>query len=608
VILEAIMRAKLAGHRCLYALVFGALVPGANRAAGAETLVEHTVQLTAHHVEGARPGQAPVLTPEEIERHAEAKEEMEKIREQIYKPPPVDPTAVYATMPSNPPTEVRLGPSKTSVAPGDFTFFRDSNPGYSPYAAQWWDPNEPTAAANGRMCLYTGNIYGRLSGDHGMTFSALNIDTFPPAAGGAAGDFVTYYERTRGLMIWYLEYNTDGNGNNIQRIAVANGQSNLANNSWTYWDVSPATFGFPTNRWLDYPDVAAGSNILYVSTNVANGTSTIGSVIYRVNLDQLAAGGSISVSYVLPPSFNSFRLATGAGTTMYFGDHIDNNTLRIYSWPETGSPVAVDRDVSAWQAGTSNAQSPDGTNWLASDLHRIVAAWLGGGRLGFMWDSAEGGAYAQANVRYARFDPSNNLSLTDEGTIWNTDHAWGYPSAHPNDSGAIGGTIHLGGRTGVGSNPVPYPSAAAWIADAYNGYAIAPMESMIFATGTNGPSSNQWGDYYSSRMHDRYSLTWVGTGYIEKGGSGPSNFEPHYVWFGRQADTPPANHSIYVDKFSSAWQNGSGANPYRTIFTGVFATVPGDRVVISAGTYNERLTLDRACTITTEGGSVFINP
>jgi hypothetical protein len=134
------------------------------------------------------------------------------------------------------------------------------------------------------------------------------------------------------------------------------------------------------------------------------------------------------------------------------------------------------------------------------------------------------------------------------------------------------------------------------------------MEAVIFASGTNGPTSNRWGDYCSSRKHDRYALTWVGAGYIQNGGSAASNHEPRYVWFGRQVFAPPANHQIWVNKFSSTWQNGSISNPYRTINAGHFATVAGDEVLIRAGTYNEQVRFDRPCTVKSYSGGVFIRP
>ena len=102
-----------------------------------------------------------------------------------------------------------------------------------------------------------------------------------------------------------------------------------------------------------------------------------------------------------------------------------------------------------------------------------------------------------------------------------------------------------------------------------------------------------------------YGNTWVGTGYVRNTLTS-GVFEPHHVWFGREQDRPSANHTIYVNKNSTTWQLGSAANPYRTVGAGNFATVPGDTVVIQAGSYSGAVTLNRASTLTPQGGVVII--
>jgi hypothetical protein len=568
----------------------------------------------AHTVQGVPFDKLPRRTRDEATREAAEGEDIEKDEESIYTDPPVDPTAVYPNAPINPPTTAKL-PTR-ALAPGDFAFFRISQPGTgTPGTGLVYWPNEPTAAENGRVCFYAGNVWARLSGDHGQTWVTIDPTTlFPTADSGVTGDFVTYYERTHEIMIWYLQYKKDPNQNNIQRLAVAVGQDNLANSRWTYWDFSAASFGFPSGRWLDYPDMAVTDSRLYITTNVISNGSLVGTVIYRLNLDELAAQGTVHYDWIAPligtSSWASLRLVQGVQgttTTMYAATHVDNNTLRIYTWLDgSSSMTSVDRDVTAWQTGTSSASSPDGTNWLAADKHRVLGAWLAGNRIGFMWDSAQGGGYTWPNVRWARFDFT--LNLADQGTIWNGAYAWAYPSAHRNDAQAVGGTIHVGGGNPAATNAFPYPTPVAWISDAYNSFGLLG-DAVAFDAGAKGPVANRYGDYCSTRMHDRYSLTWIGTGYALTGnGNSNSDYRPDYVWFGRLGDAPPSTFTIYVDKYATSWQNGDGGHPYHTIAAGVFATVPGDNVSIRSGTYHEATTFDRGCTMTTSGGTVTIQP
>jgi hypothetical protein len=67
---------------------------------------------------------------------------------------------------------------------------------------------------------------------------------------------------------------------------------------------------------------------------------------------------------------------------------------------------------------------------------------------------------------------------------------------------------------------------------------LAPLENLLVAEGDDGPNSNRWGDYYTSRRQDPYGDTWVGGAHVLRGGGGNANAEPHFVWFGRESDQP----------------------------------------------------------------------
>jgi hypothetical protein len=390
------------------------------------------------------------------------------LNEPHYTAPPVDPTAVYSMQPANAPSEV--GHRRKGLAPEDLLLYRDSQPGSGTPGRLDYDPNEPTAAANGRVFFYTGNIYARLSGDYGTTWSTIDpYATFPTAAGGLGGEFVTHYDSGHGILVWSLHYLPAANGNNIHRLAVSVGQSEQTANRWTYWDLSAQSFGFANGTWLDYPDIQFTTGYLYASANVIRSSdlAQVGCVVYRISLNQLKAKGSITYQWVTPSSFSggwaSYRLASlnGNTNTLCFASHVDNNTVRIYTWSDnSGSTTYVDRDVAAWFTGTSVANSPDGTNWLAADKHRILGVYYDGFRVTLLWDSAQGGGYAQPNVRFVVFK-FFDWTLDNQGVIWNSQYAWAYPSAGLTSNSVAGGTIYVGGGTSPPANPFPYPSAAA---------------------------------------------------------------------------------------------------------------------------------------------------
>jgi len=580
------MTSKLAVTITLF-LVFGGMLATAGSSRAEVTIEPHFV----HGAVGTSPPIPP--TPEQIAASQQCIEDNYQRRLQEFVLP-LDPTAPPAR--TGFPPSVAASPNR---APGDFMIFRNTVMTDAFTNGQAARVDEPSHGTWGRMVFYTGNWYACVSGDYGQTFSYVNpYTTFPdPPSGGFCCDQVVYYERSRGIMCWYLQY---GGSNNPGRLAVATSQSNLANNIWTFYDITPSVFGYPTSANFDFPDMTASSNDLYITTNV--GGASDNAIVMRISLDELKAESGIGVGH-FGSSLPNLRCTDGAGTTMYVGTQVDNNTLRIYSWPESsGSPSSVDRDVNTWYTATSSAPSPDGTDWVRRDFHDILASSVGGNRIVFMWDSSQGGPYTWPNVRTARFNTSG-LGLVDEGIVWSSDYAWAYPDLHPNDRGHFAGAIGAGG----GGTSIPYPDLYVWIADDYNGVTFSPLENAWAASGTNGPAGNRWGDYYTARRCSPYGNTWLAAGYVLNGGTGDTSTEPHYIWFGRGRDAPPTINTIYVDwTNTSGFEDGTAIHPFNTVAEGNFASQDGDLIYIRTGTYNETLTFSKDVDVHAEYGVVTI--
>jgi hypothetical protein len=145
---------------------------------------------------------------------------------------------------------------------------------------------EPSFGINHEAIFWTGNWYAAMSGDNGETFNFVNpYDNFPadgiPDAvnDGFCCDQVTHYDEGEDAMFWLLQYLEDGI-TNTQRIAVAPSREDVLNNTWFYYDFTPADFGFPAEGfWLDFPDLAVSDQSLYHTTNV-----------YRVDFNGQAHG------------------------------------------------------------------------------------------------------------------------------------------------------------------------------------------------------------------------------------------------------------------------------------------------------------------------------
>jgi len=581
--------------------------------------------------------------------------------EEIRMDPPTDPSVRPEDIrPTSPPTVVKVtaggisetAPKSTPQAPGTFTVYRNTQLANAPVVSGVplgsSTTNEPSLASNGRVVFWTQNWFAGFSGDRGQTFTYINpYDNFPADGtndavnGGFCCDQIAYYERTRALTFWLLQYNPDNN-TNTDRLCVAGSQSDVLNNNWLIYDFTPANFGFTTpptgasGFWLDFPDMAVSDNFLYLTTNIflrvlpnptnpcagtcppgacpasctggcTNPCGSIAAVIARIPLSELAQGGEIHPQFYTDANF-TFRPTQGAHGTMYWGAHISNTQIRIYRWAESSNQVLFDNvNHNAFNTGAMTAPSPDGTDFAAFPANdtRIRAAWVANGVIGFMWNAPQSTPPATGfpfpHVWVMRFN-ENNRTLIDQSQIWNTVEAFLYPSVAVNDRGHLGGTIAAGGGATF------FPRALAWMADDFNGGTIAPLESVAFTGNpTNGPAGNRWGDYLSSRVNVPYGNTWVASGYALVGGTGNANVVQRFIWFGRERDTPPAANTVFVDAANtSRYQDGSSAHPYRTVTDGHFAAMPGDTLMIRAGNYFETPRLNKAVTVRSEGGTVRI--
>ncbi|MDX6290478.1 MAG: hypothetical protein QOH42_2277 [Blastocatellia bacterium] len=416
-------------------------------------------------------------------------------------------------------------------------------------SASFSEIHEPSVASMGSTVFYTGNWYAARSTNGGQSFSFVSpFTTFPSVNGGFCCDQVANYVPSQDMMLWEMQYFSDGNSNTI-RIARAVGSTAVANNSWISYKFTPQDFGFPTGTYLDFPGLTFSSTFLYLTENVftsggsdqdSQGTFT-GAVIVRIRLSDLAAGGSISTSYYAQnhssSDVGSLRCTEGAGATMYCAGFKTTSQLRIFHWDDGASTIPFD-DVNtaaftSLTKGSGIATSPDGTNFASRADGRILGAWVANNVIGFMWAAKQDSTFPYPYVVIERFD-QNTRARISHNALWSSTSAWLYPTASPNSAGNLAGLVAFGG----GSN---YPGANIWINDDVES-GFSPLGLHSAASGTAGPASNKWGDYLTVRPHKDSPNTWVGAAYSLRGGSSGSNAVPRYLWFGRERDfgtSPP---------------------------------------------------------------------
>jgi len=440
-----------------------------------------------------------------------------------------------ATFPAN--ENMESGNNPPTGAAADFVYFESTDLGESGApSGQRSYVNEPSVANNGRCMFYSGNWYASLSIDGGKTFQYINPYTAfpPPAEMSFCCDQVVLYDPGRDCLFWLLQYTSDSHTNNIERLAVANNFSNIENQQWYYFDFTPQQAGAQDGSWYDFPDLSLSKNSLYLTANIIGPDNY--AAISRISLDALtnAAGFGYGVIKASWPKW-TFRAVQGAtaSTTMYWAAHNSTNSIRIYNWNEgAGTYRWNDVTIEGWYNAARTSTGADGKRWLnhfPSTGGYILGAWMAKGKLGFMWCSSQGGSHSEPYVRVAMFDQQTRAHYKD-ADIWSHNDTFAFPSVNVNGRGDIAGTV-------VHCSSASYPSVYNFI---WDDYSVIPPGWEVHAaiTGTSGPKSDRFGDYFSTRVCWPYTNTWLSAVYALQGGDQNSNAVPRFLWFGRERDLP----------------------------------------------------------------------
>jgi hypothetical protein len=443
------------------------------------------------------------------------------------------------------------GPSPQSndappAAQVDSTFLLKRNTALTAVSGHTSNVNEPSISGQGNTIFQTGNWYAAVSTDNGATFSFIDPDTtFPgtPSAfsAGFCCDQRVAQAPERDLVFWSLLYSKTGTGpqdTNGMRLAFASGASDVARNTWEYFDLTPADFGFGPGKWLDFPNIQTNTNWVYFTANVFDTTSgpsadATHSVIGRIPLVLLGTGLSVPMGTFVTTQFFSPAPVSGATSTMYLGSVSGSTSLRVIRWDDgNASPTAS--VVSGLQTTNVNTRfscpGPDGLDPCTRADERMQTGWLTSSELGFMWNSAQGASRPYPFVRTAILDPST-LAVISQPDITNDDYAWLFPAVAVNARGHLGGHVYsLGGDR--------LPTMDALIRDNFSADpSDSGWELHQVATSTHG-TNGRWGDYSGAVAHERFPRTWLAVGHVQAGGSANSNALPRNIWFMRQRDDP----------------------------------------------------------------------
>jgi hypothetical protein len=382
---------------------------------------------------------------------------------------------------------------------------------------------EPSVAINGDVVFFTGNWFAAVSTDGGQTFRHVDpYRAFPDPPGMEfCCDQVVHYIRKIDTFVWLLQYTEDEDGNNLQRLAFAT-TAEVREGRWRLFDITSQGLGLP-GVFLDYPDLAVGTNRLYVTMNGFRGNAWDSTILVRLPLAGIRSGTISADRFVSRDNFN-FRVAQNCGTTAYFASHNTSSQIRVFKWRESAAqPTFKDVDVATWDEGNFSSITPDNHNWLERADPRMTGATLANGELWFAWGSNRGGANHRPHpfVQIARLKAST-LSLLENVSLWNASYAICYAALATNSRKEVGASYAIGGGDRHPSHVV--------------GILTGTRREVETFAGNRGPRDAKWGDYLAVRRAYPNQKLFVASGYTLQAGTGTNDATPNLTIFGRSSD------------------------------------------------------------------------
>ena len=307
------------------------------------------------------------------------------------------------------------------------------------------------------IALHTGNWYIDAVDAGSVTrFDPTSVFSFAPAlVGGFCCDQVVIYVPRIDRFVWYMQHSADATGTGGFRLASASPSGVRTNfqTAWTYWDFTADYFG-QNNKRLDYPDLAFTDTYLVGTTNVPSA----GRVVFRIDLQALAAGGTIAADYTDPAQapediFEFSHLAQHGRTAAFWAGHVKNDTVRIFALGDAGNTYSFkDVGVANWPNGTFSSTGPDGTDWLDAPWAdaEISGAARRGDELWLAWTASAGKGtsggfdFPNPHVRVVAVDVGAWSTLS-ELQVWNPDYAFAYPFLDVNAKDEVGIMVGWGG-------------------------------------------------------------------------------------------------------------------------------------------------------------------
>lgn len=402
---------------------------------------------------------------------------------------------------------------------------------------------EPAAANNARLVFAAGNLnHAEFSMDGGVNWTNVPLPAGPADAPNLCCDHDAVIDDATRVVFHSVLYLNVTRTNGVVRIFVRrNINSTVANCSYTI-DTAGTGTGVP-----DYPHLGLTKRNLYLGVNFLPATGTGFARMYRFGIHEMASCLTTPTQTFTQshssPGQRVWIPAQGANNieTMYWAQHDNTTTLRIFQWPESAAaPTSVTRVLTASSFGDPDCRG--GTNnvdWIQGvsvptiigfDQHCTAAPGANGGpgALACYWNVGRDPAHTQGHIHAAAFSLSG-LGLITQPHIFNNSFCWGFPVVTSNKRGDLGISVAFGGRAGGGGAAV---QGAVGVDDEFTtGLGFFGGSLATTALGTHNPT--RFGDYFTIHPYEPCEKWFAATNYALSGGTGVANVNSRYVEFGR---------------------------------------------------------------------------
>jgi len=378
---------------------------------------------------------------------------------------------------------------------------------------------EPAIAQSGQKWFVTQNWSRGYSNTHGQAFTGVADDSGPSDAPFFCCDQDAVHDHGRDLSIWEELFIDNGLTTGVIRLHVR--AANNLSDACTY-DLNGGA-----GVLFDYPHLGLGNNFIYITANGITNGGWSGAIVWRYNLDQLAACQTINGSvFTWKGSVGQVVWTPARATTdtMYLVTIENASQNRYFWWPENSNNISwtvLNVGSSNFGAATCNGGTSN-SNWLAFGLSTSA--------LGFQIRSAVGrdgtaGADTQYLATYysvaangsgrpqayaaGTIVRTSDMTLMNTADIFNAGTCFAYPDVTANSRGDLGLIIGFGSSSSGGGPAMSYVA----ISDDYTRGSERGFFQSVFkcAGATDNPS--RWGDYLTARVQEPVDVAFTATGF-----------------------------------------------------------------------------------------------